>query len=77
MLYASWTLIVQLRLFGSLAHDIPLPRWILLSSLPFGFALLGVRIVQVGIGVVRGTNEGLGSRSESSGRLIDNEGPSP
>lgn len=65
MFYGGWTLVVQLRVFGSLAQDIPLPRWVLLSSLPFGFALLGLRIVQVGIGVIRGTGEGLGYRNES------------
>jgi C4-dicarboxylate transporter DctQ subunit len=73
MFYASWTLIVQLRLFGSLAHDIPLPRWVLLSSLPIGFALLGLRIVQVGIGVVKGTSDGFGHRNDSSNALIDDE----
>lgn len=77
MFYASWTLIVQLRLFGSLAHDIPLPRWVLLSSLPCGFALLGLRIVQVGFGVIRGTNEGLGHRAELSDVPIDDGGPRP
>lgn len=76
MFYASWTLIVQLRLFGSLAHDIPLPRWVLLLSLPFGFALLALRICQVGIGVIRGTSEGLGHRNQPSNTLIDDEAPS-
>ena len=71
MFYASWTLIVQLRAFGSLAHDIPLPRWVLLSSLPFGFALLGLRIVQIGIGVIRRTSDGLGHRIEE--RVGDEE----
>lgn len=60
MCYGSWTLVGQLKSFGSLAHDIPLPRWILLSSLPLGFALLALRLVQVGVGVVRGTHGGLG-----------------
>ena len=59
MFYASWTLIVQLKLFGSLAHDIPLPRWILLSSLPLGFALLGFRVIQAAIDIWR--NHGSGS----------------
>jgi C4-dicarboxylate transporter DctQ subunit len=55
MLVGSWTLVQRLYVFGNLAHDIPLPRWILLSSLPIGFALLGLRIVQAAIGVARGT----------------------
>jgi C4-dicarboxylate transporter DctQ subunit len=55
MLIGSWTLVVRLQALGSLAHDIPLARWILLSSLPLGFALLGLRIVQAAIGIARGT----------------------
>ncbi|HET7132009.1 MAG TPA: TRAP transporter small permease [Gammaproteobacteria bacterium] len=55
MLAGSFTLVQRLYVFGNLAHDIPLPRWILLSSLPLGFALLGLRIVQATIGVAHGT----------------------
>jgi C4-dicarboxylate transporter DctQ subunit len=55
MLAGSWTLVQRLYTFGNLAHDIPLPRWVLLSSLPIGFALLGLRIVQAAIGIARGT----------------------
>ena len=73
MFYGSWTLIVQLRLFGSVAHDIPLPRWVLLSSLPIGFALLGLRIFQVLVGVIRGTSEGLGHAPDQAPTLIDGE----
>ena len=55
MLVAGWTLVARLQAFGSLAHDIPLPRWVLLLSLPIGFGLLGLRIVQAAFGIVRGT----------------------
>ena len=55
MLFGSVDLITQLQAFGSLAHDIPLPRWMLLLSLPVGFALLTFRIVQVAFGVLTGT----------------------
>jgi C4-dicarboxylate transporter DctQ subunit len=55
MLVAGWTLVARLQVFGSLAHDIPLPRWVLLLSLPIGFGLLGLRIVQAAVGIVRGT----------------------
>jgi C4-dicarboxylate transporter DctQ subunit len=77
MLYGSWTLVVELRAFGSLAQDIPLPRWVLLSSLPFGFALLGLRIVQVGVGVIRGTSEGLGPGNGSPPASSDTKVGSP
>jgi C4-dicarboxylate transporter DctQ subunit len=55
MLAASWSLVARLQAFGSLAHDLPLPRWVLLLSLPIGFALLGLRLLQATIGIVRGT----------------------
>ncbi|HEX5047509.1 MAG TPA: TRAP transporter small permease [Gammaproteobacteria bacterium] len=55
MLIGSFTLVRRLYAFGNLAHDIPLPRWILLSSLPIGFALLGLRLVQAAMGIARGT----------------------
>jgi C4-dicarboxylate transporter DctQ subunit len=55
MLVASWTLVARLQAFGSLAHDVPLPRWVLLLSLPIGFALLGLRLMQATVGIVRGT----------------------
>ncbi|HEY7670707.1 MAG TPA: TRAP transporter small permease [Gammaproteobacteria bacterium] len=55
MLAASWTLVARLQAFGSLAHDLPLPRWVLLLSLPIGFALLGLRLIQATVGIVRGT----------------------
>jgi C4-dicarboxylate transporter DctQ subunit len=55
MFAASWTLVAKLQEFGSLAHDVPLPRWVLLLSLPIGFGLLGLRLVQATIGIVRGT----------------------
>ena len=71
MLYGSVTLVSQLRVFGSLAHDIPLPRWILLLSLPVGFGLLSMRILQVGIAVVRGVGEGLGAPHDADPRLAD------
>jgi C4-dicarboxylate transporter, DctQ subunit len=66
MCYGSLTLIEQLRVFGSLAHDLPMPRWVLLSSLPIGFALLALRLVQAAIEVLRGTREGLGPAGEGA-----------
>lgn len=54
MFTGSFTLVQRLYAFGNLAHDIPLPRWILLSCLPLGFALLGLRLVQASIAIARG-----------------------
>jgi C4-dicarboxylate transporter, DctQ subunit len=57
MFAGSWTLIVRLQTLGSTAHDLPLPRWVLMLSLPIGFALLGLRLLQATVGVVSGTRD--------------------
>jgi C4-dicarboxylate transporter DctQ subunit len=46
MAYGSVIFIDRLMTLGTDAHDIPLPRWLLTSVMPFGFVLLGVRLVQ-------------------------------
>jgi C4-dicarboxylate transporter, DctQ subunit len=64
MFFGSWTLIGRLHAFGNLAHDIPLPRWLLLSFLPVGFGLLALRIGQAAIGICKGTRHALGQQSD-------------
>jgi C4-dicarboxylate transporter DctQ subunit len=74
MFLGSWTLIERLYAFGSLAHDIPLPRWALLSALPIGFGLLGLRLAQATVGIWRGTRGALGHQSqEAPSSLLDKE----
>ncbi len=73
MFLGSWTLIERLHVFGSLAHDIPLPRWLLLSCLPIGFGLLGLRIGQAAIGILRGTRRALGQRNDEPSISFDDE----
>jgi C4-dicarboxylate transporter, DctQ subunit len=65
MFAGSWTLVQRLYTFGNLAHDIPLPRWALLSSLPIGFALLGLRLVQAAIEIARGSRPPSGDRGHT------------
>jgi C4-dicarboxylate transporter DctQ subunit len=71
MFIGSWMLIERLYVFGSLAHDIPLPRWLLLSSLPIGFALLGLRLGQATIGIWKGTRGALGHQADGPSIDID------
>lgn len=48
MFYGSIAYVDGLFALGHDAQDIPLPRWLLASILPLGFALLAARIVQAG-----------------------------
>jgi C4-dicarboxylate transporter DctQ subunit len=46
MAYGSAVFVDRLMTLGNAARDIALPRWLLASILPLGFALLGLRLVQ-------------------------------
>ena len=46
MIYGSAVFVDRLMGLGNNARDIPLPRWVLTAVMPFGFALLGVRLLQ-------------------------------
>lgn len=46
MTYGSVVFIERLMALGNNAFDIPLPRWLLTSVMPFGFVLLAYRLVQ-------------------------------
>ncbi len=46
MIYGSTVFVERLIALGNDARDIPLPRWLLTAVMPFGFALLAVRLLQ-------------------------------
>lgn len=54
MTLGAWNYWERIYALGVFAQDIPLPRWALVSILPLGFALLGLRLLQVAIAIVRG-----------------------
>lgn len=54
MIYGSSALIAGLVRLGNDARDIPLPRWLLTGIMPVAFVLLGVRLVQAALPVLRG-----------------------
>ena len=60
MFYGSSILVQRLYWLGNEARDLPVARWLLTIILPFGFALLTLRFVQLGLGIWRGEMEGLG-----------------
>lgn len=48
MIVGSFQFVSGLARLGLYAQDIPLPRWVLASILPIGFALLALRLIQAG-----------------------------
>jgi C4-dicarboxylate transporter DctQ subunit len=60
MIWGALELVNHLRELGTNARDLPLKRWIIMSMVPAGFLLLGVRLVQVAAEVVRGDRDTLG-----------------
>lgn len=46
MIYGSAAFVDRLMALGNDARDIPVPRWLLTAVMPFGFALLAVRLIQ-------------------------------
>lgn len=60
MAWGAAELVARLRELGSNARDLPVRRWVLMSMLPAGFALLGLRLAQVSLEVLRGERDTLG-----------------
>jgi len=48
MVFAGAQFVDRLIALGNNARDIPLPRWLLTSVLPIAFALLALRLLEVG-----------------------------
>lgn len=59
MLYGAYVYVDRMRLLGVEAEDIAIERWILLSILPIGLALLFVRLLQAGWRILAGRAGGL------------------
>ena len=54
MFYGSVIFIQGLYTIGSLARDIPVPKWLLTIIMPLAFIVLGIRFFQIGLLVLRG-----------------------
>lgn len=57
MLYGSSVFVERLFTLGSLARDIPAPKWLLTATMPLGFALLAYRFIEAGWHLIRGDNQ--------------------
>lgn len=61
----SWNYVGKLYKIGVEAQEIPVPRWIPLSVLVFGFGLLGFRFLQVFVRILLGKQTGIGLADEA------------
>jgi C4-dicarboxylate transporter DctQ subunit len=64
MLYGSYIYIERLFLLQIDAQNIPLPKWILSSALPFGFFLLLLRLLQLAKQIYAGQTDAIGMAND-------------
>ena len=73
MLYGSWRYVERLHRLGTEAEDIPVERWILTIVLPIGFFLLGLRLLEQGVAILRGEAKGFELGDEAAELLRERE----
>ena len=66
MAYGSWGYIERLMKLGITAEDIPVQRWLLTVILPIGFVLLGIRLLEQAILILRGEAKGFEIADEAA-----------
>lgn len=57
-LYGSWIYLAKMKMIGIELEDLPVPKWIPMSVLVIGFALLALRFLELGWKVLKGEVEG-------------------
>ncbi|MDI3325100.1 TRAP transporter small permease [Pontibacterium granulatum] len=57
-LYGSWIYLAKMKMIGIELEDLPVPKWIPMSVLVIGFALLALRFLELGWKVLKGDAEG-------------------
>lgn len=73
MLYGGIGYLERLHRLGIEAEDIPLQRWLLTIVLPVGFILLGIRLLEILVGIIAGTRSGFDLPDEAK-ELIQESG---
>ncbi len=69
VLYGSWGYVSTMRLVGVELEDLPVPIWIVRSILPFGYALLALRLGQVLWALISGHSDRLHLGNEAADAL--------
>lgn len=73
MFWGAWRHVGQMVRLNILSQHIPLPRWLFVTSLPIGFGLLFLRLLQVAVETLLGRRPGLGLADEA-GDLLKEKG---
>lgn len=76
MLYGGIVYVNQMHIIGVEAEDIPIQRWILSICVPIGFALLGVRLLEMGWRIITGVSPGYELADEAAEVIKEVEGSS-
>jgi C4-dicarboxylate transporter, DctQ subunit len=71
MLYGSSIYVFKIYEIGIEAEDIPLQRWLLSICLPIGFALLAVRLLEMGVRIITGRSGGYELADEAAEAIKD------
>ena len=56
-LYGGWVYLSKLHMIGIELEDIAIPKWVATSVLIIGFGLLALRILELGINLLRGKDD--------------------
>lgn len=72
-LYGSWIYLSKMKMIGIELEDLPIPKWIPMTVLIIGFALLAIRFLQLGWKVLTGQADGfhLADEAKESMELAD------
>lgn len=71
MLYGSWVYLDRLYILDVDAEDIPIKRWILSLCLPIGFALILIRLIEMGWRILTGQSRGYELADEAEDVIRD------
>jgi len=71
MLYGTWVYLDRLYILDVDAEDIPIKRWILSLCLPIGFALILVRLIEMGWRILTGQSKGYELADEAEDVIRD------
>lgn len=66
VIYGALQYVSKMRIVGIELEDLPIPVWVVRSVLPFGFALMGLRLLQVLWQLVTGRSDSLHLADEAA-----------